>query len=296
MRRPFLLAVMGPTASGKTDLAESLADRFDAQLISADAFQVYRGFDIGTAKTDNRDRYRLIDIRGPAEGFGVGEFVVLAAGALVELWSQQRSAIVVGGTGLYIRALFEQYANMAGLPDKGLRDELEARIAAEGLDALAAELKSLAPEIAARIDLSNPARVRRALERLISAAPAIKFDLPPYRKIKIALERTNDELNTRIEDRLDGMLHNGWVGEVAKLRSQGVSPADPAMRGIGYSTIWRHLDGDITLPDAREAILGEMRRYAKRQRTWLRREPCLVGLRPEDGQLIGQASSLIEIK
>src|SRR5688572_23240532 len=125
--KPFLLAVMGPTASGKTDLAEHLADETGAQLINADAFQVYKGFDIGTAKSVNANRYELIDIREPDESFGVGEFVQLANAELERLFAGGTSAIVVGGTGLYVRALFEEYEAMSGPPDPQLRADLEAR-------------------------------------------------------------------------------------------------------------------------------------------------------------------------
>lgn len=294
MSRPFLLAVMGPTASGKTELAEALADRFEAQLINADAFQIYRGFDIGTAKTDNKGRYLFIDIREPGDAFGVGEFVILAANALAKLWDARKNAIVVGGTGLYIRALFEQYRDMSALPDPALRAELDARIRTEGLSSLSEQLRSLAPDLASQIDLSNPARVRRGLEKALSRPAPIRFELPSYARLKVAIERPIDELDVRIGNRLEGMLHNGWVEEVARLRAAEVYATAPAMRGIGYSTIWRHLDSALSLEDARIAIFGEMRRYARRQQTWLRREPSLISLRQEQGPLADQASRLIE--
>src|SRR5687768_12536419 len=132
---PFLLAVMGPTASGKTPLAEDLANHYSAQLINADAFQVYRGFDIGTAKPLHRDRYLLMDIREPNEQFAVGEFVDLAQQRLNELWELQRSGILVGGTGLYIRALMEEYSEMMSRPDHAVRERLDSLLRTEGLNA-----------------------------------------------------------------------------------------------------------------------------------------------------------------
>src|SRR5271165_7127776 len=130
---PRLIAVMGPTASGKTDVAEAIADALDAQLINADAFQVYRGMDIGTAKPRAKGRYRLLDLKAPNEGFGVGEFVQLAQTELNTLFQERRSAVVVGGTGLYIRALFEQYSELAASPEPALRAALMEREYRDGL-------------------------------------------------------------------------------------------------------------------------------------------------------------------
>ncbi|MFY9232872.1 MAG: tRNA (adenosine(37)-N6)-dimethylallyltransferase MiaA [Fimbriimonadaceae bacterium] len=284
---------MGPTASGKTELAEQLADRYNAQLINADAFQVYRGFDIGTAKTENKSRYLLMDIRGPSEAFGVGEFVVLAADAIGKLWEKGRSAIVVGGTGLYIRALFEQYANMTGLPDPALRAELDERILIQGLPALYAELRAVDPAAAEAVDPQNPARVRRALERALATEVPIHFDLPPYPKMKIVLEWPKEQLITRIENRFDEMMQNGWIEEIRRLRAGGVSFDSAGMRAIGYRTLWRHLEGELSLTEAKESIVAEMRQYAKRQKTWLRAEPRAVRLECEHGTQLRMAMDQI---
>ena len=136
----MLIAVMGPTASGKTGLAEALADELDATLINADAFQIYRGMDIGTAKPKAKSRYALLDIKNPNEGYGVGEWAQSAQAIVQDAWIAAKSVIVVGGTGLYIRALFEEYDGLHPAPDPVLRSELELREQTEGLPALYAEL------------------------------------------------------------------------------------------------------------------------------------------------------------
>lgn len=265
---------MGPTASGKTGLAEDLAGHYSAQLINADAFQVYRGFDIGTAKPEHHERYLLIDIREPHEQFGVGEFVALAQEHLKSLWEQQRSVILVGGTGLYIRALMEEYTGMKPQPDPALREELQAK----PVDELLQQLKEMDPKAMEKVDAANPLRVRRALERALTPAAGLQVKLPPFFRIKLAIDPPKDTLNERIRQRCDQMFYNGFVEEVRRLRLQGVTEDAPAMRGIGYRSVWRHLEGQITLEEARDEVISETRKYAKRQRTWLRSEPNLVRL------------------
>jgi len=273
---PFLLAVMGATATGKTGVAEALAERFDAQLLNADAFQIYRGMDVGTAKPIRKERYKLLDIRNPDEGFGVGEWVTLAAAELQTLHKQGRNAIVVGGTGLYIRALFEGYATMAAPPDPELRAELERRQADEGLDALAKELQAKVPEVAAKTDLKNPARVRRALERLSSGSERLEFQLPNFKRIKVGLDLSKEVLDARISARTGEMVQNGWVQELERLRDAGYKPEQPGFRAIGYRNLWTAMAGEIDWSEAIATTIAETRRYAKRQRTWLRSEPGLV--------------------
>ena len=270
---PRLIAVMGTTGSGKTDVAEALAERLGAQLISADAFQVYRGMDIGTAKPSRKHLYRLLDLKAPNEGFGVGEFVQLARSELSQLFEEGRSAIVVGGTGLYIRALFERYADLAASPDPALRAELMERESRDGAAALAEDLRQRAPTVAARTDLANPVRVRRALERLDSLGPNICSELPPFAQSKLVLQRNKSELNALIELRAHAMVQNGWLEEVESLRRSGYGPGNPGFRALGYTALWQHLAGTVALKDALESTVMDTRRYAKRQRSWLRSEP-----------------------
>jgi len=266
---------MGPTASGKTALAEALADRFDAQLINADAFQVYRGLDIGTAKPEDKSRYLLLDIKDATESFGVGEFVQRASEILWTLHREGRSAVVVGGTGLYIRALTEGYDEMSPAPDPALRADLVRREKEVGLEALAQELGTLDPIAAARIDLNNPARVRRALERVLDPRPPIQVVLPKFRQKKIALNPKVEISNARIDLRIESMVQNGWVDEARRLVGEGIPGDAPGLRAIGYRGLCDHVRGVLSLGDALKGIALETRQYAKRQRTWLRSEPNL---------------------
>ncbi|MFQ3587844.1 MAG: tRNA (adenosine(37)-N6)-dimethylallyltransferase MiaA [Fimbriimonadaceae bacterium] len=272
----FLVAVMGPTASGKTALAEALAGRIGAVLVNADAFQVYRGLDIGTGKPAARERYRLLDIVEPSESFGVGEWVVRASAELGSIWEQGRSAVVVGGTGLYVRALLESYRDMRPAPDPRVRREVAEFERREGLPALVARLLALDP--GTRVDLSNPVRVRRALERRLDPRPPIRFDLPPFRVLKVGIVPDVAALAERISRRVDAMLASGWREEVRDLAARGVTRDCPAMRAIGYRALFDEVVGVSSSREIRLQIATETRQYAKRQMTWLRSEPRLTVL------------------
>ncbi len=273
--RPLLLAVMGPTGAGKTFVAELLADALDAQLINADAFQVYRGLDIGTSKPTDKARYRLLDVKEPTEGFGVGEWIRLAQVELERLWDERRSAIVVGGTGFYVRALFEQYADLQGEPDPELRQELMRAEREQGLEALAERLRRLDPGAAEATDLKNPVRVRRALERLLSPAEPVKVSLPPFARHKVALIPPSEKLDPVLKNRVLAMLRAGWAAEVEALLEKGVTLDAPSMRAIGYQCVADFLNRQISQEEMVDRVWQATRRYAKRQRTWLRSEPDL---------------------
>jgi tRNA dimethylallyltransferase len=271
VQEPLLIAVMGPTGSGKTPLAEAFATELDAQLINSDAFQVYRKLDIGTAKPVNKHRYKLLDVIEPNEPFGLGEWLRLAETEITRLYEKRQNVILVGGTGLYVRALFEQYSGMSGQPDPELRRQLNET----PIEQLRERLQTESPELAAATDMANPVRVRRALERL-ETPPLKTITLPPFRKIKLALDVSIEELDQRLSRRIGEMLHNGWIREIEGLRQEGFRQDDPGFRAIGYRTLWDYLDRKISLAEATATTIVETRRYAKRQRTWLRTEPDLV--------------------
>ena len=283
MPKPLLIAVMGETSSGKTGLAEDLAERLDAQLINADAFQVYRGMDLGTAKSEHKDRYELIDIKDPDEPFGSGEWVQKASAILQALYERGRNAIVVGGSGLNIRALFEKYDTMSGPPDPYLRAHLNRRMEEEGLAALVQELKNLDPDLAARTDLRNPVRVTRALERATGSNEIIHVELPPFKLMKFAIQNAVELTNARIEARAWQMARNGWLEEVETLKQKGYGPNAPGFRAHGYREMWRVLEGELEMAEAVASIVLQVRRYAKRQRTWLKAEPNLTVLQSTVG-------------
>ena len=264
---------MGPTGSGKSVVAEALAKELDLQLVSADAFMVYRGLDIGTNKPADTGKYELIDIVGPGDGFGVGEWVRLAQTVLQKLWGKGRGAVVVGGTGFYVRALFEEYDDLSHAPDPELRDELMRREQEEGLEPLVAELLEKSPQASEKIDLKNPVRVRRALEKLSDARPPIKVELPAFHKAKIVLDVPVEILNQVIEKRTESMFEAGWRQEVEGLLHRGTERNAPGFRAIGYDCIVDLVEGELDLEQAKQRIVTETRQYAKRQRTWLRSEP-----------------------
>lgn len=285
---------MGETASGKTRLAEAIANALNAVLINADSFQVYRGLDIGTAKPDHRNRYQLLDIKNPDEGFGTGEFVQSAHSILQQLWNQQQSAVVVGGTGLNIRALFEEYSDMAAPPDPALREELNAKLERTGLGSLVQELKLIDAAAFERVDLANPVRVIRAIERAKGATESVSFRLPPFRRTKLALGIPSDVLNSRIETRVREMVQNGWALEIERLREQGYRQSDPGFRAIGYRAMWEVVENRADLKQAIADTIVETRQYAKRQRTWLRTEPNLIRLTADpEGDVLRQAMNCL---
>lgn len=273
---PILLALLGPTASGKSDLAEKLAEQTNAQLLNADAFQVYRGLDIGTGKPADVPRYKLLDVADPWDQFGLGAWIRLASNELQDAWAACRSVIVVGGTGLYVRALFEGYASVDSQPDPALRAQLSEEAAKIGAQGMFERLQELAPEVSKKVDAANPRRVLRALERVLSPGTSVKIDLPPFDRHKFATNPPVAMLAERVERRVDSMLEAGWVEEVRRLiANPRVSIDSPGLKAIGYRFLWEHLQGSMKLEEARQKIIIATRQYAKRQRTWLRSEPGL---------------------
>ncbi len=261
---------MGPTGSGKSAVAEVLSEQLGAILINGDAFQVYRGFDIGTNKPENRHRYRLLDIKDPAEGYGVGQFILDAIEILDGAFKAGSTVVIVGGTGLYIRALFEEYKNLFPPPSPAFRKELNELSSEEVLDKLAKL------EIPLEGDMLNPARAKRALERLSDNRPPLEFQLPPFQKLKIGLDPDPAVLAEILDVRTEEMMAKGWVDEVRHLLERGVPVNSPAFRAIGYAEISRFLNREFDFEQLAEQIRVQTRQYAKRQRSWLRSEPALV--------------------
>ena len=267
---------MGQTGSGKTELAELIADELGAQLINADAFQVYRGLDIGTNKPRDRAKYKLLDIVEPSDDFGAGLWIQLAVKELIELFDHGQSAVLVGGTGFYIRALMEEYEEIATAPDPALRAELEVRESECGLKTLVQELLELSPTTT--VDLQNPVRVRRALERELSGPSRMMFKLPGFVKLKLATNPELESLERGLVDRVSEMWDAGWPSEVEGVLSKGVPTTSPGFRAIGYQSVAGFVKGDCTRDEAEAEIVLKTRQYAKRQRTWLRSEPGLQHL------------------
>ncbi len=277
-----LIAILGPTAVGKTALSVALAKALDTDIVSGDSMLVYRGCDIGTAKPTAAERagvvHELIDILEPTEPFSVSDFQRLAAERIAAIQARGRIPVLAGGTGLYVKALLEGYEFSGAGEDTAYRRELETLAAERGRDYVHGLLAAADPETAARIPASNLRRVIRALEvcrggrETISRAKAGGL---VYHALVIGLRRERPELYARIDQRVDNMMAAGLPREVQGLLDAGVSRDAPAMKGIGYKEMAACLAGETTLPEAAAAIKRATRRFAKRQFTWYRSMPYI---------------------
>ncbi len=303
-QRPLAIFLMGPTASGKTALAQALANRFAVGIVSVDSALVYRGLDIGAAKPDAGTLalypHRLIDIRDAAQTYSAAEFRADAPLAMAQVGSEGRTPLLVGGTGLYFHAL--QYG-LSNLPeaDAALRAELNAQAQNEGWSALHARLAALDPAAAARIGANDAQRIQRALEVIMLTGKPLSTQqtglrVPfAWRVLKIALlPDDRARLHDRIAERLDHMFAQGFVAEVERLRARADLRADlPSMRAVGYRQVWQHLEGDFDLAEARRRALFATRQLAKRQITWLRTDYDAVAVDPFERSCGSRADGLV---
>ena len=297
--------LMGPTASGKTDIAVSLCERFACDIISVDSALVYRGMDIGTAKPDaetlRRAPHQLIDIREPEDSYSAGDFVRDARAAIKKSVANGRIPLLVGGTMMYFRALTEGLADLPAGDDR-LRAEIDAQAARTGWPELHAELAKVDPIVAARLNPNDSQRIQRALEVFrVSGKPLSQWqqqavaETDDVEYIKIALQvEPRALLHKRIEQRLDKMIAEGFMDEMHTLRARPDLKRDSsAMRSVGYRQFWAHLDGDYSRQEARDRALFATRQLAKRQLTWLRSENALFCVDSLEGDAIGTISSLL---
>ena len=277
--------LMGPTGSGKTDLAAALVERYPLEIVSVDAAMVYRGMDIGTAKPAPellaRAPHHLIDLIDPAESYSAARFLADAGAAMDAIAARGRVPLLAGGTMLYFRAL---QSGLARLPaaDAGIRARLEARATERGWPALHAELAQLDPAAAARIRPNDRQRIQRALEVIEASGRPLSDQLAEDLRgatrrgdLPIVLAPADRGLLfARIAARFEDMLGRGLVDEVRRLRARGDLHAGlPSMRLIGYRQLWQHLAGEATLETASERAVAATRQLARRQLTWLRAEP-----------------------
>jgi tRNA dimethylallyltransferase len=277
---------MGPTASGKTDLAVALAEALGGELISVDSALVYRGLDIGSAKPEYP--HHLIDVCDPEEVYSAARFAADARALIDDLRARGRRPILVGGTMLYFRALLQGLAPMPAA-DAALREELNARADREGWPALHRQLERLDPAAAQRIHPNHSQRLLRALEVcLLAGRPLSELHAQTQESVEDALcfalaPADRAVLHRRIERRLEVMMSAGFVDEVRRLRQRpGLHPALPSMRSVGYRQLWEHLDGACDLDTAKARALAATRQLAKRQLTWLRKWPGLLWLRTDE--------------
>lgn len=280
----LLFCLMGPTAAGKTDVAVELVARSALEIVSVDSAMVYRGMDIGTGKPGPdvlaRAPHRLIDVREPAQTYSAAQFVEDATNAIKEIHAAGRVPLLVGGTGLYFRALRRGLSPLPGA-DQKVRAGLEAEAGRLGLGALYARLAKVDPSSAERIHPNDPQRIQRALEvyeltgRPMSALlDAGRRQGETFQVNAVSLEPAERGwLHARIARRFERMLDKGLVAEVAGLKQSGrLGDGMPALRAVGYRQVWRYLEGDGDLEDLRARAAAATRQLARRQLTWLRKE------------------------
>ena len=281
-----LICIAGPTASGKTGLAVSLAKALDAEVVSCDSMQIYRGMDIGTAKPDAAEMdgvpHHLLDVAEPGEDFSVGRYVKLADAAIADVHSRGKIAIVCGGTGLYMDSLVKGETFAA--PSRPAQREYVEHIAEEkGVAYVYEMLKEADPETAERLHLSDRKRIIRAMEVfLITGMPLSwhneqsKKRPPKYDPLWLGLNfRDRAKLYARVDRRVDQMLEKGLEAEVRALLDRGVDPKTTAMQAIGYKEMAAAIRGECTVRQAAERIKQASRNYAKRQLTWFRRNEAI---------------------
>ena len=304
---PPAVCLMGPTASGKTDLAVALVEQLPLEIISVDSVMVYRGMDIGSAKPDPatlaRAPHRLIDIRDPSEAYSAAQFRDDALREMATISAAGRIPLLVGGTMLYFRALLSGLSTLPSA-DTDIRSRLEAEAEVEGWAGLHRRLAEVDAAAAARIHPHDPQRIQRALEVYeLTGTPLSQLqqqqqadEALPYRIIKLAVAPTDRSiLHERIAMRFEQMLGDGLIEEVEALRRRGDLHLDlPALRAVGYRQVWEFLAGDIDYTEMRERGIIATRQLAKRQFTWLRAEQALTLLDSLDGRLQDKALKYLD--
>ncbi|MBR2309661.1 MAG: tRNA (adenosine(37)-N6)-dimethylallyltransferase MiaA [Oscillospiraceae bacterium] len=285
-----IICIAGPTASGKTALAVELAKKLDGEVISCDSMQIYRRMDIGTAKPTKEEMqgivHHMLDVAEPDEDFSVSRYCEMASPIVDDVLTRGKTAIIAGGTGLYMDALIRGN-NFAPCPSTGMREKLEAQADRDGMEAMLLLLASIDPDSAARLHLKDRKRIIRALEvyyetgETITAHNLKTQQIPPkYNAFWFALEDENrQDLYDRIDNRVIRMLSAGLLDEIKDLLASGIPEKCTAMQAIGYKEFVSHLNGTCSLAEATSLVQQASRHYAKRQLTWFRRNPLVCWLR-----------------
>lgn len=292
-----MVAVVGPTGVGKTEVGLFLAERFSGEIVNFDSVQVYKYLDIGTAKPSASERARvphhLIDFLEPNEPFNAARFVELADRAIEEIVARGHLPLLVGGTGLYLKALLHGLFPVEVPED--LRAGLRERLAREGLEVLYEELKKVDSAAAAKIHPHDKVRILRALEVYYATGRPFSelarehaFAPRRYRALKIGLTLPREELYRRLEARVDRMLTEGLLEEVRELLHRGYDPGLKPLRSIGYRHMIAYLQGKVPFSEAVRLMKRDTRHYAKRQLTWFRADPEIVWFHPEEKEKIAR--------
>ena len=289
-----IICIAGPTASGKTALAATLAKELNGEVVSCDSMQVYKRMDIGTAKPTLEEMqgipHHMIDVAEPWEDFSVSRYCEMAAPIVDDIISRGKNAVIAGGTGLYMDALIRGNA-FAPFPATGVRERLEAQADAEGMEAMLSRLRAVDPDAARRLHLSDRKRILRALEVYLETGETITEHnrktqaVPPrYSPLWLGLDfARRGELYRRIDLRVSLMLEQGLVEEIRGLLADGIPERATAMQAIGYKEFVDALDGRCTIEEAADQVRQSSRRYAKRQLTWFRRNKAIHWLIRDTG-------------
>lgn len=294
MSKPILV-LMGPTAVGKTDLSLALAEEIDAEIISVDSRQIYRGLDIGTAKPEPQElariRHHFIDELDLTEHLSAGHFAAIALRRIADIYARARVPLVIGGSTLYLAALLHGISDIPSISPE-VRDMLKERLGREGPAMLYEELQRLDPESARTMDPTKSQRIVRALEvyygtgKTLSSYHSTAARKPGYDFIPVVLTRDREALYRRINLRVDHMIEQGLLREVEGILKKGYQVEALPLRTIGYREIIRSLRGQIPLDEAIRLIKRNTRRYAKRQLTWFRRFPEYQWLKMDDREAV----------
>jgi tRNA dimethylallyltransferase len=294
----MLIAVVGATAVGKSDLGVDLALAVGGEVINADSMQLYAGMDIGTAKLTEAERrgvrHHLLDVWDVTKTASVAEYQHLANAVIADIERRGKVPVLVGGSGLYVRAALGDL-EFPGT-DEEIRERLEGELAAAGPAPLYARLRAADPDAAAAILPTNGRRIVRALEVIELSGRPFSATMPGYdlgvRAVQIGLRVDRAELDRRIEIRVDRMWAAGFEGEVRELAGRGLRDGKTASRALGYQQMLRYLDGDWSLDQAREETARATRRFARRQESWFKRDPRVSWLASDAG-LLERALSLL---
>ena len=290
-----IICIAGPTASGKTALAVALAKATNGEVVSCDSMQIYKGMDIGTAKPTKEEMegipHHMLDVAEPNEDFSVSRYCNIAAPIVDDIIARGKTAIIAGGTGLYMDALIRGNT-FAPYPSTGMREKLEAQADRDGMEAMLSLLTSIDPEAASRLHLADRKRIIRALEVYYETGKTITQHnketqlIPPrYNPVWFGLEDTDRAaLYNRIDRRVEAMLDAGLLLEIRKLLDNGVPEKCTALQAIGYKEFISVFHGHCTIDEAVAQVQQASRNYAKRQLTWFRRNPYMHWLRRAPGE------------